>query len=85
MSGGDGDALLEPAVEPSPTSRRHRLEPGDGLAALTGSARFAGHQTPVWMLLVVVVMAIASDSFRVFLHGFTVVFSDYWTRIRGWF
>jgi uncharacterized membrane-anchored protein len=36
-------------------------------------------------LLVVVVMAIASDSFRVFLHGFTVVFSDYWTRIRGWF
>jgi uncharacterized membrane-anchored protein len=36
-------------------------------------------------LLVVVVMAIASDSFRVFLHGFTVVFSDSWTRIRGWF
>jgi uncharacterized membrane-anchored protein len=36
-------------------------------------------------LLVVVVMAIASDSFRVFLHGFTVVFSDTWTRIRGWF
>jgi uncharacterized membrane-anchored protein len=36
-------------------------------------------------LLAVVVMAIASDSFRVFLHGFTVVFSDSWTRIRGWF
>jgi uncharacterized membrane-anchored protein len=36
-------------------------------------------------LLAVVVMAIASDSLRVFLHGFTVVFSDSWTRIRGWF
>jgi uncharacterized membrane-anchored protein len=36
-------------------------------------------------LLVVVVMAIASDSFRVFLHGFTVVFSDSWSRVRGWF
>jgi uncharacterized membrane-anchored protein len=36
-------------------------------------------------LLVVVVMAIASDSFRVFLHGFTVVFSDSWTRVRNWF
>ena len=35
-------------------------------------------------LLAVVVMAIASDSFRVFIHGFTVVFSDSWTRIRGW-
>ncbi|MDQ1467004.1 MAG: hypothetical protein QOH10_1419 [Actinomycetota bacterium] len=36
-------------------------------------------------LLVVVVMAIASDSFRVFLHGFRVVFSDFWTTVRGWF
>jgi uncharacterized membrane-anchored protein len=36
-------------------------------------------------LLAVVVMAIASDSFRVFLHGFRVVFSDSWTTIRGWF
>ncbi|HEY5013544.1 MAG TPA: putative cytokinetic ring protein SteA, partial [Acidimicrobiia bacterium] len=36
-------------------------------------------------LLVVVVMAIASDSFRVFLHGFQVVFSDFWARVRGWF
>jgi uncharacterized membrane-anchored protein len=35
-------------------------------------------------LLVVVVMAIASDSFRVFLHGFQVVFSDFWARVRGW-
>ena len=36
-------------------------------------------------LLVVVVMAIASDSFRVFLHGFQVVFTDFWARVRGWF
>jgi uncharacterized membrane-anchored protein len=36
-------------------------------------------------LLAVVVMAIASDSFRVFLYGFRVVFSDSWTTIRGWF
>jgi len=36
-------------------------------------------------LLVVVVMAIASDSFRVFLHGFRVVFSDFGTTVRGWF
>jgi uncharacterized membrane-anchored protein len=36
-------------------------------------------------LLVVVVMAIASDSFRVFLHGFRVVFSDSLTQVRGWF
>jgi len=36
-------------------------------------------------LLVVVVMAIASDSFRVFLHGFRVVFSDFWTTVHGWF
>ena len=36
-------------------------------------------------LLAVVVMAIASDSFRVFLHGFRVVFSDSWTTVRGWF
>lgn len=35
-------------------------------------------------LLVVVVMAIASDSFRVFLHGFQVVFTDFWARVRGW-
>ena len=36
-------------------------------------------------LLVVVVMAIASDSFRVFLHGFRLVFSEPWTTVRGWF
>jgi uncharacterized membrane-anchored protein len=36
-------------------------------------------------LLVVVVMAIASDSFRVFLNGFRVVFSDFWTTVRSWF
>jgi uncharacterized membrane-anchored protein len=36
-------------------------------------------------LLVVVVMAIASDSFRVFLHGFRVVFSDFGTTVRNWF
>ena len=37
MTGQDDDAALEPAVEPSPTSRRGRLDQGDGLAALTGS------------------------------------------------
>jgi uncharacterized membrane-anchored protein len=36
-------------------------------------------------LLVVVVMAVASDSFRVFLNGFRVVFSDFWRTVRGWF
>jgi uncharacterized membrane-anchored protein len=36
-------------------------------------------------LLVVVVMAIASDSFRVFLHGFRLVFSEPWETVRGWF
>jgi uncharacterized membrane-anchored protein len=36
-------------------------------------------------LLVVVVMAVASDSFRVFLNGFRVVFSDFWRTVRSWF
>ena len=36
-------------------------------------------------LLVVVVMAIASDSFRVFLHGFRLAFSEPWTTLRSWF
>jgi uncharacterized membrane-anchored protein len=36
-------------------------------------------------LLVVVVMAVASDSFRVFLNGFRVVFSDFWTTVHNWF
>lgn len=36
-------------------------------------------------LLVIVVMAIVSEPFRVFLHGFRVVFSDSWTTVRGWF
>jgi uncharacterized membrane-anchored protein len=36
-------------------------------------------------LLVVAVMAVASDSFRVFLHGFQLVFSDFWQTVRGWF
>jgi uncharacterized membrane-anchored protein len=36
-------------------------------------------------LLVIVVMAVVSEPFRVFLHGFRVVFSDSWTTVRGWF
>jgi uncharacterized membrane-anchored protein len=36
-------------------------------------------------LLVVIVMAVASDSFRVFLNGFHVVFSDFWRTVTGWF
>ncbi|HEX4491773.1 MAG TPA: putative cytokinetic ring protein SteA [Acidimicrobiia bacterium] len=35
-------------------------------------------------LLVVVVLAIVSDPFRVFLHGFQLVFSDFWQTVRGW-
>jgi uncharacterized membrane-anchored protein len=36
-------------------------------------------------LVVLVVMAIASPSFRVFLHGFRLVFSDFWTTVQRWF
>ncbi len=36
-------------------------------------------------LLVVLVMGIASDSFRVFLHGFRISFSDFFRTVRGWF
>jgi uncharacterized membrane-anchored protein len=36
-------------------------------------------------LVVLVVMAIASPSFRVFLHGFRLVFSDLWTTVQSWF
>jgi uncharacterized membrane-anchored protein len=35
-------------------------------------------------LCVVGVMAVASDSFRVFLHGFQLVFSEFWQTVRGW-
>lgn len=36
-------------------------------------------------LIVLVVMAIASPSFRVFLHGFRFVFSELWTTVQSWF
>ncbi len=36
-------------------------------------------------LLVVVVMAIASEPLRVFLKGFGTVFSDLWRTVSGWF
>ena len=36
-------------------------------------------------VLVVIVIAIASESFRVFLNGFRFVFSDAWATVRSWF
>jgi len=36
-------------------------------------------------LIVLVAMALASPSFRVFLHGIRFVFSQLWTTVQSWF